>query len=386
MTIDWVVYGSAPWAGTWYTEHNLAHALAADARVLFVDPPMSPLTPLRAANTSPRDLLRRRPRRAGRVLAVRPLALPPLEHARARALSAPLVRAQVRRAVRAAGLRQPVVLAARGAPGLAGAAGERARIALIQDWVPSGAALLGRAEADLLAEVDDQCRSADAVVVISEALRERLGEGGIDATVVRHGFPADLREQYDRAEVPAMLGRLPRPRLVYAGGIDARLDFAALRDLAGAFPHGSVVLVGPVSPRLDGAALATLSACANAHVLPAVAREQVPGVIAAADCLLMPYVEDEWGRYGSPLKLWEYLYAGAPLAGSGYRVLAEYPPPLVHFASPPARLADVVAAALAEAPESRERRRSFALDNTWDERAGELAALAERAIASRADR
>lgn len=381
MSIDWVVYGSAPWDGTWYTEHNLAHALAARSRVLFVDPPLSPLTPLRARGTPTRTLLARRPRRRGRVAAFRPIALPPLEHPRARRLSAPAVAAQVRRAVRQADLRAPVVLAARWVPGLVGAARERARVALIQDWVPAGARLLGRDAAALAAEVDAACRDADAVVVTSAALGETLARRGHRATLVRHGFPADLQPAYDAARPAEELSGLPRPRLVYAGGIDARLDFEALAALAAHYPHGTVVLAGPVSPRLPAGALARLAGHANVHLLGAVPREALPAILVAADCLLMPYAESEWARHGSPLKLWEYLYAGPSLAGSGYTALAGYPPPLAHFASSPGTLPTAVAAALAEPDGAREQRRRFALANTWDHRAAELVGIAERLLA-----
>lgn len=381
MRADWVVYGSSPWAGTWYTEHNLAHALAAEDRVLFVDPPMSPLTPLRSRGTRFGQLAARRPRRMGRLLSFRPVVAPPIEAAIAQRASSRLLAMQVRRAVRRARLHQPVVLAARWRPGLAGAAGEVARLALLQDWVPAGAALLGRSAHALELELESLCEAGDRTVVTSEALRRELVRRGRDATVIRHGFPADLVAGFEHAKVPAEIAALPRPRLGYTGGIDARLDFGALGALADRFPTGSVVLVGPVSPRLDGGALGSLLGRPNVHLLGARDRAEIPGCLVGMDCLLMPYVEDEWGRYGSPLKLWEYLYAGPPLAGSGYRVLAEHPPPEVHFASPPGRLGDAVQAALAEPGAARAERRRLALANTWDDRAARLVALAERLLA-----
>jgi glycosyltransferase involved in cell wall biosynthesis len=145
-------------------------------------------------------------------------------------------------------------------------------------------------------------------------------------------------------------------------------------------------MVGALGPRLDPAALEALRARPNVHFIGPVARDEVPSHLLALDCLLMPYLEDEWARHGSPLKFWEYLYAGVPIAASGYTALLDYPPPLVHFASPPERLAEAVSAALAAGTADRQERRSFALANTWDDRAAEFESLAERALAGRASR
>lgn len=381
MAFDWVVYGATPWAGTWYDEHNLAHALARDGRVLFVDPPLSPLTPLRAANTPASALWRRAPVRVGRVWRFRPLALAPLEHPRVRAASTPLVRRQIACAVRRLGLRRPVVLAARWTPGLEGAAGEVARVAVVDDWVPAGDALIGRSRGELLAEVDAVCAAADLTVVPSEALRRTLAGRGHAAEVLRHGFPADLRARYDRPEEPAFMRGLARPRLLYVGGLDDRIDFGGLQRLAETRPEASLVLLGPVSPRLASTGLESLRRCANVVHVDRRPREELPAAMMAASCLLLPYRPGEWAEHGAPLKLWEYLYAGAPLAGTGYSSLAEYPPPLVHHVEPPADIADAVAAALAEEPGGAARRREYALANTWDDRARSLTGLVERALA-----
>lgn len=380
---DWVVYGSGTWLGTSYTEHNLARALARRHAVLYVDPAMSPLTPLRDEATTWRDVTARRPRRDHGVGFVRPLALPPLAHARARAWSLPWLRAQIAAARRRSGIERPVVLNASYRPGLRGAAGEVLLVTLVHDWVPAGAALLGRREDDLLADVDAVCAEADLVVCISAALRETLAARGHRARLLRHGFSAELAPDYAEALCPADLAELPRPRLGYTGTIDARLAFGALAELAERFDHGSLVLVGPVSPRLDRALIAPLAARANVHLTGPRGREAMPHYQANLDCLLMPYVEDEWGRHGSPLKLWEYLFAGPPLAGSGYTALRELPPPLVHFASPPERLAETVATALAEDVGGSEARRRHALANTWDHRAEELDALVAGELAER---
>ena len=50
----------------------------------------------------------------------------------------------------------------------------------------------------------------------------------------------------------------------------------------------------------------------------------LPAYVRYLDCALLPYVDSEWTRYQSPLKLWEYLYSGAPIVGMGSAELQRY--------------------------------------------------------------
>ncbi|MEA2256113.1 MAG: teichuronic acid biosynthesis glycosyltransferase TuaH [Solirubrobacteraceae bacterium] len=382
MSRGYVVYGTQPLDASWLTEHHLAHALAQRHDVLFVEPPVSPLTPLRAASPGGRarevrQLLRRRPRVEGRLHALRPVALPPLSNARAREASAPLVRAQVRRAARAAGLDHPVALAAWGHAAALGGAGERLRLYLIKDWLQSrdGAALLGLDPAVVDAEVDAMCATADAICATSPALRRALAARGLDSVLLRHGFDAGSAARYDGAALPREYEGLPRPLLGFTGTVDARLDLELLGALADRFAGGTVVLVGPVSPRLGPAALDVLRRRPNVALLGPRPGPELAPYVSHLDCALLPYRSSEWLRHASPLKLWDYLYAGPPIVGSGCAALLEHSAPLVRFADSAPEFADAVQDALADPGTGRAQRRACALANTWEHRAHELDAL-----------
>ena len=376
---DWIVYGTVPWEVPWLNEQNLAHALAQRGhRVLYVGPPVSPLTPLRAGSRSPRTLaalLKRRPERHGNVHVFRPVALPPLEHRRAARLSRPLVRRQIARAAATVGIDAPVLVAMRSWRGLEGAAGERLRVYFMNDWIEAGAEILGRSRAELASEWRETCAGADLVCAVSRQMQEALARHGFQSTVLTHGFHADLAPLYDAPEPPEYSG-LERPLLGYAGNIDARLDFEGLRRLAEEV--GTVVLVGRVSPRLPAADRAVLESTARIELLGIRSRAELPPYISHLDCSLMPYRASEWARYGSPMKLWDYLYAGPPIVGSGYLALRDYPPPLVHFAEEGALVQTVSAALEGDAEGPRRTRRETALVNTWDVRAEQLEQAALR--------
>lgn len=381
--MDFVVFGTVPWQEPWFVEHNLADALARRHRVLYIEPPVTPLSPLRQRSAARRravlgEVRRRRPRNVGRLHAFRPLALPPLEHPRARTASAPFVRRQVRQAARSIGIERPVAVAAqRSTAELRGAVDERLLVYLVIDWVGAGGELLGVDGKRLRADAEEMCRTADLICASSRELRSRLAEGGLESELLPHGFHADLTDRYDSAASPPEYSGLPRPLIGYSGTIDARLDFEALAALADRYADGSLVLVGPFSPRLPRELIEPLATRRNVHILGPRPRVDVPAYQRHVDCSVMPYRDDEWTRHAMPLKLWDYLYAGPPIVGSGCESLREFPPPLVRFSSGPAGLVEAVGEALAAGDDGREQRRALALANSWDVRARRLEELVE---------
>lgn len=378
-----VVYGTAPWDAPWLTEHNLAHALAARHRVLFVEPAVTPLTPFRyglhaQTRGDLRRLSARRPSVRDGVHVFAPVVLPRKSRARSQALSRRPLRMQVARAAAAAGLAAPVAVAARSALDVLGVADERVLVYLVKDWIEAGPELLGRDAQVLARERDAMCAAADLVCAISPGLRDALADRGVGAEVLPHGFAADLvRESSEAGPVPELDG-LPRPILGFTGRVDGRLDYPALESLARAMPHATILLLGPVSPRLAGRDRHIIDRTPNMVLRRPVARERLPGLLASLDCLLMPYRDTLWIRRAAPLKLWDYLYAGPPLVGSGCQVLLEHPPEIVRYVRDPGRWTDTVGAALAEGRRHSAERRALALANTWDRRARELEALVAR--------
>jgi teichuronic acid biosynthesis glycosyltransferase TuaH len=384
----YVVYAPTAWDSQRQPVHNFAEGLAAKHRVLYVDPPISPLSPVRygfRASTWPRlqSVLRRRVRTSGRLQVFSPLVLPPIQHPRMRALSLPLLRAQIARAVAHVGFEDPIVIAARGMPELAGVAGESLRVAMIVDHPSAGATLVGRSTAELEAEAAALCESCEFVCVTSASIVDLLAQDGWHSEFIPAGFPADLAEAFDNAAQPAEYASLPRPLLGYTGGVDDRLDYDLILALADRYSHGSLVFVGAISPRLSTDARAALAARANIHLLGLRPRTELPGYIRHLDVALLPYQDSLFTRYQSPMKFWEYLYAGPPIVGAGSAELRRYQAPLVNYADSPDAALAMVEQALADPAGGREERKRFALANTWDDRASQLDALVTKLLAAR---
>jgi hypothetical protein len=364
-----IVVGTARWTAPWLTEQNLAFALAERHPVLYVEPPQ--IVPRRRGEDGTFRL--RRVRLHGRELVVfRPVVLPLRSRAFSARATAPLYQAQLRGVVQRLGMEGAIVMAGDSRPGTVGGAGERLSSYIVKDWVYDDAGLLGRPAADLVAERDEICAAVDVVLAISPSIQESLAGVGIASEVLRHGFHADLADAYD-GDAPVELMAFPGPRIVFAGRVDARLDVGKLRAVARAFPAGSVIIIGPTSPRMPADDLAILTGEPNIYLLGARDRGLLPPYLVHADCLLIPYRDTVWSHHGSPLKLWDYLYAGPPIVGSGYSILSDYPS-LVHFANDDDEFVASVARAVRD-PGGADERRAFALDNTWDARGRQLESI-----------
>jgi glycosyltransferase involved in cell wall biosynthesis len=364
-----IVVGTARWTAPWLTEQNLAFALADRHPVLYVEPPQ--IVPRRRGEDGTFRL--RRVRLHGRELVIfRPVVLPLRSRAVSARATAPLYQAQLRGVVQRLGMAGAVVMVGDSRPGTVGGAGERLSSYIVKDWVYDDAGLIGRPAADLVAERDAICAAVDVVLAISPSIQESLAGVGIASEVLRHGFHADLADAYE-GDAPVELMAFPGPRIVFAGRVDARLDVGKLRAVARAFPKGSVVIIGPTSPRMPPDDLAVLTGEPNIYLLGARDRGLLPPYLVHADCLLIPYRDTVWSHHGSPLKLWDYLYAGPPIVGSGYSILSDYPS-FLHFANDDDEFVACVTHAVRDASGAEERR-AFALANTWDARGRQLESI-----------
>jgi teichuronic acid biosynthesis glycosyltransferase TuaH len=208
------------------------------------------------------------------------------------------------------------------------------------------------------------------VAGVSEGVVSRIGPTGPHAVIPNGVQPG---EWLDPAPAPAWFAALPRPRLVYVGALDSRLDPGQLEAVAAAFPAGSVTLVGPL---VDPAPFAALRPYANVTIRPPVGRAEITGLLSAADACLIPHVRNDLTRTMSPLKLFEYLSAGRPVAAVDLPPIAAVESPRLVLVEPGADFAAAVQRALDAGPASEPERRAFVHENSWDRRFERLLELA----------
>jgi teichuronic acid biosynthesis glycosyltransferase TuaH len=218
--------------------------------------------------------------------------------------------------------------------------------------------------AHLNASVTDLVRERRVrICAVSHELLERIGPTGRSA-IVPNGILAE--EWMNPLRPPTWFTELPRPRLLYTGTLDQRLDTTAVEHVARAFPHGSVVLLGPIG---DPAAIASLRSEKNIYVQVASDRAELTAVVHAADVGLLPHRRTSLTEAMSPLKLYEYLAAGLPVVATALQpIVRSQLTPQVLLVQDSADFPAAIQQALARGHVSDHQRHAFIEANRWEQR------------------
>ncbi len=297
-----------PWDGIRGTDWHMATAMTRHGRILWVDPPISPLTPARLRGEIGRTVRPLLSHVGDRVVRLTPAALPGMSRPWVRSTTAPLVRSQVRWALRKTGTR-PWCVVATHLDGVLGFWGDGVVNALYatDDYV-AGADLMGLSADRLRAQERRALAWADLVAAVSPQLVERWASFGTSPVLIPNGcYPANTSEHAS----PAVALALPRPIVGLVGRLSERIDLNVLETIADA--GFSLLLVGPHDPRWEPQRFAALIARPLVHYAGRVPAEAVPAYLAAMDVGVTPYQDSPFNRASFPLKTLEYLGAGRPV-------------------------------------------------------------------------
>jgi teichuronic acid biosynthesis glycosyltransferase TuaH len=206
------------------------------------------------------------------------------------------------------------------------------------------------------------------VAAVSAALLERVGPSG-PGLVVPNGL--EPTEWLGSAALPRRGGGSwwapadpARPLLIYAGTLDARLDVDWLRQTAEALPAARIALVGPIA---DAAHLEPLRDEPNIEIHEPLPRAQLAEMIRSADVGLVPHRRTGLTETMSPLKLYEYLAGGLPVAATDLEPMREIDPRVL-LVGQHGDFAAAVRGALALGRAGEQERKAFVRANSWRSR------------------
>lgn len=208
--------------------------------------------------------------------------------------------------------------------------------------------------------------SGRAVAAVSPAILDTIEPTGPSAVVPNGVDPGEWKAP---GKPPEWFTELPGPRLLYVGSLESRVDVGAIAAAAEAMPNASFVLVGPL---LEPAHFEPLRALPNVHLFPPVQRAEVVALVAAADACLIPHVDNPLTRAMSPLKLYEYLAGGAPVAALDLPPIRNVSPRVMIRDD----LTDAIKVALALGRASEQERLKFAQANSWQQRQEQIVRMA----------
>ncbi len=222
--------------------------------------------------------------------------------------------------------------------------------------------------ADFIWEQDKWlCRKSDLVIVTSQPLLEKRNDLNSRTVFVPNAVDFDHFNQPIRESlaIPEEYASLPRPILGFAGSISPeRFDFKVVTAIAKANAEGSIVLIGGYR---EGPEIRALMSLSNVHVLGHRNYDQLPNYEAGFDVGLLLYPKNDFTDGILPLKIFEYLALGLPIAGTLLPSLKEYAS-YCDLGSTTKRVVEAVSRALGKRTEDEKARRiAFAQKCTWAE-------------------
>lgn len=352
----------------------IAEELRRHCRVLWVDPPVSVATRGRQRNGASRLPVPRLRSPLPGVSRLITYALPLHTRQGIRITTAPLVRTQIRWALRRLGTRPHAVVDCgfggflRGWP-----PGVRKVLYGTDDYV-AGAALMGQDVRALEREEREEIADADLVIAVSPALADRWrGMGAREVVMVPNGVRAEVYDGIADA-TPAPDVDLPHPVAGVVGHLSDRIDVSVLERLVDA--GISVLLVGPRDPRWEPERVDALIARDSVAWVGRKPHDALPGYLRHVDVGVTPYHDTPFNRASFPLKTLEYLAAGLPSVSTDLPAARWLDTELVRLVDNPAGFAAAVHAEAARArdPELVAARKAFARRHTWRTRAADIAA------------
>jgi teichuronic acid biosynthesis glycosyltransferase TuaH len=375
-----VMCAGTPWGGVTGSDRHLANALTPYARVLWVDPPVSPVTPARFRFDAPRFPRPRLRELGGGITRLTPAALPYHTRPGVRVTTRALVRGQVAWALRRLRATPHAVVACSLDDVLGGWGDGVLNVFYGTDDYVAGARLMGRNPDQFLRYERRQVARADVVVAISPALQERWRDLGRSAgtapaaapVLIPNGVEAGAYTGVDEAEPPELA--LPPPVVGLIGHLSERIDLALLEAVADA--GCSLLMVGPHDSGWEPARFAALAARDRVEWVGRQPFERLPSYLRIMDVGITPYADSAFNRASFPLKTLEYLAAARPVVSTDLPAVRWLGTDLISVATGPEDFTEAVllAAKQSRAPELAARRRDFAARHSWENRAAEFAA------------
>jgi len=219
---------------------------------------------------------------------------------------------------------------------------------------------------------EEQLKSAAGVVMYSG--RKLYAESNIPHRYFLEQA-VDFEHFANPPDVPADdIAAIPHPILAYFGWIDYVMDVPLIEEVAHRRPEWHWVLIGHKSN------LVNLDA-PNVHFLGSKPYQDLPRYVQRADVFVLPWrVDSEFVRYGSAIKVREYMATGKPAV---IAPLYEYQntPGLRFFRTAEEFIAAVEDALHHDTPEMARLRQAQVRDCTWDVRTQQLGTMLSQVIA-----
>lgn len=364
----------------WARTQQLLLRLPTSNRILYVETPLSFLSPFKDASLWPKWLLwlkGLRTYRSNIFLYSPPLLLPFGNRWRVvNRLNQRILALFLRRACRQAGFNNPLLLTY--LPNTVDMIGRLKEKLLVYDCVDEHAAFQGF-NADMVTQMEAELLAAsDLVFATARPLLEDKQAFASEIFLLRNAAEVDLfgRTLAEDTAIPEDVTSLQGPVLGFIGRIKEWIDLDLIRETALARPSWSFVMVGPVELDVD---ISSFEDIKNVHFLGSRDREVLPGYLKKFDVCLNPFRPSRLSRAVNPLKFYEYLASGKPIVSTPMpemEALQDY----VEIGAGRKGFIAAVERALQDTPEKSKSRLLFSQEQSWEKRAREFGHRIQEAL------
>ena len=338
-----------------------------DCRVLYFDPPVTWLAPLKDKNARPRlKAFRNPPEQATETVTV--CAIPPVlpffnKFRFINRLNQRRLARFVKRKMRELGFDQPLLWCY--SPTSCDIIDQLPHSGVVYDCVDRHSAYPGMIDPQVVDGMErDLARKCDTVFCTAQGLYDTLKEYNDKTYLIPNGAAYEL---FSRA---AGKGSQDRPVFGFVGMLQDCIAYDYLLALADAMPEADIVLIGRTLPGVD---ISRLQQKPNIRLLGLLPQPELPAVMKDVDVCLNLFAPGRLSRDVSPLKFYEYLATGKPLVSTREPLQVEEYAELIYIADDIPGFIDCCRRALAEDDEELRRRRMAAGEAaSWDNRVRQM--------------
>lgn len=208
-------------------------------------------------------------------------------------------------------------------------------------------------------------KEVDQVIATSPKLVENKGLMNGNCQLVPNGVNLDLF-------VNPPVEKTKNKVIGYIGAIDDRIDIDLVAHMARIMPDHEFRFIGPVKCEKEAERWKLLP---NITTLGSMPQSQLPAQISQMDCCLIPFVKNELTEAIYPLKINEYLAMGKPVVSTGFSDLSDFYS-FISIADDAKTMLKAIQRELKGNTRLRiQKRIKFAANNSWANRAEQLASL-----------
>jgi glycosyltransferase involved in cell wall biosynthesis len=365
---DIVCISSVDWEPLWTRKQQVMSRLPRSNRILYVEPPISLLSPFK----DPACWVKWKMWRQGlrklneNIWLLSPPVTLPLGNIYPviNRINQWFIARSVRKAMRKLGFQQPILWTyLHNSAHLVGRLGEKL---VVYDCVDEHSAYQGFNPQAVKAMERELLEQSDLVFVTAQGLYEDKQQWCREIYLSPNAADVEHFMQADNPATPLAdeMKNLPGPVLGFVGAIKEWIDLELIRFVAAHRPEWTVVMVGPLGVEVD---ISALEALPNVHFLGGKPREELPCYLKGFDVCLNPFRQSELTRTVSPLKFYEYLASGRPIASVPMPEIMEFGD-VVEFGEGAEGFLTAVERALADTAEKKAQRLARARENSWDSR------------------